>query len=223
MSLHKKRVKLKQYSKAGIFLNLKKGPSPLVTKQKINFYSPDLNYLNSKLSKKIKENFQTSLITRRKLKLFFGFYRTSLLKKYIKTEITQNKKSWRHLNEIEFCSLLERRLDILLYRLGFVSSLFEARHLISHKKIKINNCLNSSFSRLLNKGDIISFVPSIEMRIKERLKQQITNRNFYFNNFSNVEVNLKTLKIVILREKIDLAKQIQHYSFALNWNLVSLG
>ena len=30
--------------------------------------------------------------------------------------------------------LLERRLDILLYRLGFVSSLFEARHLISHKK-----------------------------------------------------------------------------------------
>jgi ribosomal protein S4 len=65
------------------------------------------------------------------------------------------------LNELEFCSILERRLDILLFRLGFVPSIFAAKQLISHKKVKVNNHANSSFSRLLKKGDVISFDNSV--------------------------------------------------------------
>jgi ribosomal protein S4 len=218
MNIHKIRPKLKKYTKIRVFLNLKKNK-----KEKLNFFSPDLTYLASKSSTKLKDHFQLSLFQRRKAKLLLGFRRTSLLKKYCKTELRRNKKSWRFLNEIEFCSLLERRLDILLYRLGFVTTLFEAKHLISHKKIKINNQENASFSRLLKKGDIISFIPSVKPLIKQRLAKQLNARDFYFNTFYNVEVNIKTLKIVILTEKIDLIQQLQHYSFSLNWNSIIRG
>jgi ribosomal protein S4 len=218
MNIHKIRPKLKKYTKIRVFLNLKKNK-----KETLNFFSPDLTYLTSKSSNKIKDHYQLSLFNRRKLKLLLGFQRTSLLKKSLKTEVTKNLKSWRFLNEIEFCSILERRVDILLYRLGFVTTLFEAKHLISHKKIKINNQENSSFSRLLKKGDIISFVPSVKTLIKERLVKQLKSRDFYFNTFYNLEINLKTLKIIVLTEKIDLAQQIQHYSFSLNWNTIMRG
>lgn len=218
MNIHKIRPKLKKYAKIRVFLNVKKNK-----KETLNFFSPDLTYLTSKSSNKIKDNYQLNLLHRRKLKLLLGFQRMSLLKKCLKTELKGNLKSWRFVNEIEFCSILERRLDILLYRLGFVTTLFEAKHLISHKKIKINNQESTSYSRLLKKGDIISFVPSVKPLIKKRLIKQIKIRDFYFNTFYNVEVNLKTLKIIVLTEKIDLAQQLQHYSFSLNWKSIING
>lgn len=213
MNNHKIRPKLKKYTKIKVFLNGKKKK-----KEKLSFFSPDLTYLASKSSNKIKDHYQISLMHRRKLKLLLGFQRTSLFKKCLTTEVPKNIKSWRFLQEIEFCSILERRLDILLYRLGFVATLFEAKHLISHKKIKINNQENTSFSRLLQKGDIISFVSSAKPLIKGRLVEQLKKRTFYFNTFYNLEINLKTLKIIVLSEKVDLIQQLQHYSFSLNWN-----
>ena len=213
MNIHKIRPKLKKYTKIRVFLNVKKKK-----KERLTFFSPGLTYLSAKSSNKLKEHYQTALMHRRKLKLLLGFQRTSLLKKFLKTEVPRNIKSWRFLHEIEFCSLLERRIDILLYRLGFVATLFEAKHLISHKKIKINNQENTSFSRFLSKGDIISFVPSVKPFVKERLVGQLKTRASFFNTFYNLEINLKTLKIIVLTEKVDLLHQLQHYSFSLNWN-----
>jgi hypothetical protein len=63
----------------------------------------------------------------------------------------------------------------------------------------------------------------VKARIKERLVKQLKSRDFYFNTFYNLEVNLQTLKIIVLTEKIDLAQQLQHYSFSLNWNTIMRG
>jgi ribosomal protein S4 len=157
-------------------------------------------------------------LNRRKTKLLLSFSRTSFLKRYLNNDLKTAKNSLRFLKELELCSFLERRLDTLLYRLGLVATLSEARHLISHKKIKINNFSNTSFSRLLRKGDVISFVPSIQSSMKNRLVDEIGCRDFYFNTFGCVETNIKTLKIIILTEKTKIPQQIQHYSFSLGWN-----
>lgn len=55
-----------------------------------------------------------------------------------------------------FLVLLERRLDSMVYRLGFATSRAEARQLVSHKHILVNGkCINIS-SYLVKAGDVIS-------------------------------------------------------------------
>ena len=216
MSLHKIRPRLKSYSKTKIFLKYnasKKG----VRFKKNTYFSPEVIYLNSKWVNKLDKHFKNVLDDRRKLKFFFGFYRTSLLKKILKTEFAKKKKLKYSLSELEFCSILERRLDILLFRLGFVPSIFAAKQLISHKKVKVNNYANSSFSRLLKKGDIISFDNSVYPEIQSYLKKYWGTRGPHLNNSSQIEINFKTLKLIVLTNKINIFSQIPQYTFFLKW------
>ncbi len=52
--------------------------------------------------------------------------------------------------------LLERRLDNVVYRMGFASTRAEARQLVSHKAILVNESVVNIPSFLVNPGDIIS-------------------------------------------------------------------
>jgi len=56
-------------------------------------------------------------------------------------------------------TLLERRLDNVLYRLGFVPDRTTARQLISHGHVLINNRKNNIPSTLVEKENIISLSP----------------------------------------------------------------
>jgi small subunit ribosomal protein S4 len=51
---------------------------------------------------------------------------------------------------------LERRLDNLVYRLGFASTRSEARQLVSHKAILVNDELVNIPSFLVKAGDVVS-------------------------------------------------------------------
>jgi small subunit ribosomal protein S4 len=54
--------------------------------------------------------------------------------------------------------LLERRLATVVYRLNFAPSIFAARQLISHKKIKVNGRVINISSYLVTPGDVIEVV-----------------------------------------------------------------
>lgn len=56
-----------------------------------------------------------------------------------------------------FLFLLERRLDVVLYRSRLASSISSARQLITHKKILVNDNLVNIPSYSVKNGDIISF------------------------------------------------------------------
>lgn len=213
------RPKLKEYLRTNLALKRKGQDLQLLKLNRITFFSPDSIYLNPRTSIKIKELFKISTTNRRKIKLLLSFPRTALLRKYLNQKPKVTKNSLRFLKELEFCSLLEKRIDILLYRLGFVATLFEARHLISHKNVKVNNLFSTSFSRRLNKGDIITFTSTSYSRIKKCLSKEITYRGIYFNTFNNVEVNLKALRIVTLNDRVNLPQQLQHYTLPLNWSI----
>jgi small subunit ribosomal protein S4 len=58
----------------------------------------------------------------------------------------------------QFVVLLESRLDINLVRLKLVKTIFQAKQLINHKKIKINNIIISKPNFILEKGDIIHII-----------------------------------------------------------------
>lgn len=52
-------------------------------------------------------------------------------------------------------SLLERRLDNVVYRMGFASTRAEARQLVAHKAILLNDKVVNVASCLVNPGDIL--------------------------------------------------------------------
>ena len=53
-------------------------------------------------------------------------------------------------------ALLERRLDNVVYRMGFASTRAEARQLVSHKAILVNEKLVNIPSYLVSAGDVIT-------------------------------------------------------------------
>lgn len=53
-------------------------------------------------------------------------------------------------------SLLERRLDNVIYRMGFASTRAEARQLVTHKAILVNDKIVNVPSFLVNPGDSLS-------------------------------------------------------------------
>ncbi|MBX9702665.1 MAG: 30S ribosomal protein S4 [Silvanigrellaceae bacterium] len=60
--------------------------------------------------------------------------------------------------------LLERRLDNVVYRLGFASTRAEARQLVAHKAILVNDKIVNIASYLVNTGDVIT--------VRQKAKEQ---------------------------------------------------
>lgn len=61
--------------------------------------------------------------------------------------------------------LLERRLDNVVYRMGFAVTRAEARQLVSHRSIKVNHRIVNIPSFLVSEGDIVE--------VKEKSKKQL--------------------------------------------------
>ena len=113
--------------------------------------------------KRISE-FKLQLKERKKFSLFYG----SLSKKQLSKIFYQSNLYKGHSSK-KVLSLLERRLDIILFRSNFVKNIITARQLISHKKILVNSQLISSPSYLLKPGDIISIIPQDLSKIGSKI------------------------------------------------------
>jgi len=105
--------------------------------------------------KKISE-YKLQIKEQKKLSFFYGYLSKKQLKRYI---VESNLSSGDFSKNL--ISLLERRLDIIVYRSQFVKNIATARQLITHKKILVNNKTISTPSYLVNPGDIISIQPEI--------------------------------------------------------------
>jgi small subunit ribosomal protein S4 len=62
-------------------------------------------------------------------------------------------------------SLLERRLDNVVYRMGFASSRMQARQLVNHRKIIVNSNIVDKCSYIIDEGAIIEIKPNFKENI----------------------------------------------------------
>lgn len=115
--------------------------------------------------KKTGEFFQ-QLKERKKFSLFYGH----LTRKQILNLFNKIKKNKGYFSKNIF-SLLERRLDVVLYRSGLLKTIAEARQLIKHKKILVNKKVINVPSFLLNPGDFVSIQP----KMVDSLTNQLAN------------------------------------------------
>ena len=97
-------------------------------------------------------------------------------------------------------SLLERRLDNVVYRAGFARSRREARQLVSHKHFKVNGHYVNIPSYLVKVGDKIEFVLDNE-DLLENAKKILQNST---RQWFTVDLNNRTIEIVRIPEGQDL-------------------
>lgn len=100
--------------------------------------------------KKITE-FGLQLKEKQKLKFMFGVSENQL-KRYFKFSSIKKGNTAVYLSQF-----LEKRLDNVVYRLGFAPTRASARQLVSHRHIKVNDKLVNIPSYQIKVGDVISF------------------------------------------------------------------
>lgn len=94
---------------------------------------------------------------KQKIKRSYGLLETQF-RNYFEKATSQKGRTGENL-----IKLLERRLDNVVFRLGFASSRKQARQLITHRHIIVNNILVDIPAYLLKAGDVV--------QIKEKSKK----------------------------------------------------
>lgn len=130
-------------------------------------------FLKRSTQKRNFSEFKIQLKETKKLKIFYGLTSTKQLLK-----IANKALKYPGYFSMNFLALLERRLDIILYRSNFTKSIIHARQLISHKKIKVNNKIISIPSYQVQIGDIIS----VDSKTQNELVSSIKNEHFTISN-----------------------------------------
>lgn len=102
-----------------------------------------------KLKRRLSE-FGQQLREKQKAKAVYG-----LLEKQFK-RLVNHVSSQKGDTEELLVSLLERRLDNIVYRLGFANSRFMSRQLVSHGHVRVNGEKMTIPSYTVNEGDVIT-------------------------------------------------------------------
>jgi small subunit ribosomal protein S4 len=110
------------------------------------------------------------LMEKQKLKFLYGGLREGQFKKYF----DEAAKAKENTGEV-FLQLLERRLDNVVYRLGFAKTRRQARQLVSHRHILVNGKKVTIPSYRVDVGDIIEVKP--KSRNISTIQENLENRD----------------------------------------------
>ena len=112
----------------------------------------------------------SQLREKQKLRYIFGLTENKL-KKYFKKAKEKTGNTAFYLSQF-----LEKRLDNIVYRLGFVPTRAAARQLISHRHIKVNDKVVNISSYQVKVNDKISFANEKTMKI-DYVARQLENKD----------------------------------------------
>lgn len=123
--------------------------------KKWNLFKKKLRYRKEIKPEKRKKFFQKRLFEKQQFRNFYGCIHEYQLKNILQ-KLSKKDNTIKVFQQ--FLVLLESRLDINLVRLKLVKTIFQAKQLINHQKIKINDKIISKPNFLLEKGDIIRII-----------------------------------------------------------------
>jgi small subunit ribosomal protein S4 len=191
--------KCKQCRRAGekLFLKGEKcftAKCPIVKRN----YAPGIHGPNqrtrlSEYGMQLKEKQKTKAMYRLMERQFFGYYEKA---------INSSQETG-----LEMLSLLERRLDNVVYRLGLVMSRDQARQLVTHGHIKVNGRKVNIPSYQVKAGDKIDFKEkSKKLAI---VKASIDKKKSDIPDWLNLEDKDKTAQVINLPKQKDLNVGVQ--------------
>jgi small subunit ribosomal protein S4 len=139
----------------------------------------------------LKKFYRESLNEIRKIRSFFGFLKIQTLKKLL----LKYPKSTRSREKL-LINYLESRLDIVIYRMGFASSILESSKFILNHLVKVNGSFVLKRNFQVNSGDNIKFLGKVKSDFFFNISN---NQNKIPSNF---EVNYKKLEGIFLRKPL---------------------
>ncbi|MEG6612498.1 30S ribosomal protein S4 [Pseudoclostridium thermosuccinogenes] len=128
-----------------------------------------------KVHRKLSE-YGEQLIEKQKLKAYYG-----VLEKQFRRYVEEALRSKGNSGEI-LLQNLERRLDNIVYRLGFASTLRQARQMVIHGHIRVNGEKLDRPSYRVKVGESIS------------LREKSRDIEMFADNFKNTSINLDYLE-----------------------------
>lgn len=121
-----------------------------------------------------KKSFKNDLLTKKTFSYFYG----ELNRKYLKKQMTLIYKTKKAINPRNLCiEMFESRLDSVLKRAKFCSTIKDARQLVTHQHVKVNGKIETNYSCLLKQGDLIQIDVNSQKVVKNKLNN-ILKENF---------------------------------------------
>jgi len=147
------------------------------------------DFCRAVINKKKKKTtpFSRLLNIKQSLRFFYSNISENFFKRCIKSSIKSPSKTIDKL-----CSLVETRLDTIVFRSCLVNSFQEARQIISHGFVFVNNLRTTIPNKKINKGDII--------RIRFKYFQKNTFSKTLSSRFipNYLELDLNNFTIILL-------------------------
>lgn len=219
------KPKFKIYSKLGLKLT----DNPKLKSQKLSSKKWQILFGSNYKPKKETE-YGSLLRSKQELKTFYG----SLKDKQLNNLFIKAKK-YKGNQTINLIKLLERRLDIFLYRCKLSPSIHEIRHLIQHGHFSLNNNIIKISSIILKPGDSIS----VNLKSKSFIKLKMKNYLESLKKLNKISKKSKINKIIkdnsilftpnyiefntqLLKGKLIELPRVEDISYPFNPNLTSL-
>jgi ribosomal protein S4 len=136
------------------------------------------------------------------IKKIILFYNNFNQRKLIKFANLTKKSKIGGINYFFF--KLESRLDSILLRLN-ISNRFYIRKLIKSNLILVNNFKVNYLNFIIKKSDLITFQKSFKIKLYKILKKVIKYKRFFAQPPYYLEINYRTLTILLLPRLIDPA------------------
>ena len=179
--------------------------------KKQKFYDPTSQFL-SNFKNFFNRKFKYNLQNKQRLSFYYGTLRKNYLKRMVKSTLSEFKKRNAHATVL-FIEKLETRLDTALYRTYFSYSFNNARQLISHKKVYVNNKIVQHNSYLLKKGDLITF----DKNISKFVGFNAVNTKIWALPPKHFLINYRTFQILVI-EDIKYTNCLSYYPFWVDFN-----
>jgi|TARA_B110000967_G_C18901297_1_gene575452 ribosomal protein S4 len=162
------------------------------------------------------KNYKQNLTVKKSFNLFYGSLSNSVLKKNVATALSRSNQVQNRINsKLFFKELFERRLDVVLTRSHFTLSIMNARQLISHGHVFINNVRVANASTLLKKGDIVTF----SKKSKKLLDYYLLNSELWPLPPQYLQISYKVFQILVV-DDVKFSNNSSAFSMWLNLNNV---
>ena len=168
---------------------------------KVRSSSLQTHFIDSRIKKKnlypARQWYKYRLSSKQKVKGAFGFIKDQQLK-----SIFRQSDMNTEVDSITTIQILESRLDLLIYRMGFAGSLFKAHQLINHGFVFVNGIKTNSKSFNVKKGDLIEINPKYWSLVFKEVHSRLEKNSLFMPAPKYLEINYKLLVGILLENPI---------------------
>lgn len=159
---------------------------------------------NPKPGKKKQSEYGQQLTEKQKVKFIYGMLEKQFRKYYVMATKRQG------ITGEMLLQILESRLDNVVYRLGLANTRKEARQLVNHGHILVNDKRVDIPSYLVKPGEIITVKD--KMKNSDRMKEIVeANKSRVVPKWLNMDKDTLTGKVIALAQRDDIDYEVQEH------------